>query len=149
MRAVIQRVTSAAVTVAGRLVGHIGRGLVILVGVSNGDCVPDVDYIVNKVRGLRLFGHDGREFSRSLADVDGEARVVSQFTLCGDCRHGRRPSFSLAAPPEEAKLRYEELVRKLVDSGTRVETGVFRATMELELINDGPVTVVLDSSRMF
>ena len=149
MRAVIQRVTSAAVTVDGRVVGHIGRGLVILVGVSNGDRVLDVDYIVNKVRSLRLFGHDGRDFSRSLADVDGEALVVSQFTLYGDCRHGRRPSFSLAAPPEEAQPRYEELVRKLIDSGTRVETGVFRATMDLELINDGPVTVVLDSSRMF
>ena len=149
MRAVIQRVTSAAVTVDGRVVGHIGRGLVSLVGVSNGDRVPDVDYIVNKVRSLRLFGHDGRDFSRSLADVDGEALVVSQFTLCGDCRHGRRPSFSLAATPDEAQPRYEELVRKLIDSGTRVETGVFRATMDLELINDGPVTVVLDSSRMF
>ena len=149
MRAVLQRVTSASVTVEGQVVGHIGRGLVILVGVGDGDRVSDVDYIANKVRSLRLFGHDDREFSRSLADVDGEALVVSQFTLYGDCRRGRRPSFSAAAPPEEAESCYEELVQKLIDSGTRVETGVFRATMDLELINDGPVTVVLDSSRMF
>lgn len=93
MRAVLQRVTSASVTVEGQVVGHIGRGLVLLVGVSDGDRVSDVDYIANKVRSLRLFGHDDREFSRSLADVDGEALVVSQFTLYGDCRRGRRPSF--------------------------------------------------------
>ncbi len=149
MRAVVQRVRSAAVTVDGEVVGRIARGVVVLVGIGREDGEADVAYVARKVRDLRLFEDEGGRLNRSLADVGGAALVVSQFTLYGDCRRGRRPSFDAAAAPREARPLYEALVRALRDSGTRVETGVFRAMMDVTLVNDGPVTVLLDSARTF
>ena len=149
MRAVVQRVRSAAVTVDGEVVGRIARGVVVLVGIGREDGEADVAYVARKVRDLRLFEDEGGRLNRSLADVGGSALVVSQFTLYGDCRRGRRPSFDAAAAPREARPLYEALVRALRDSGTRVETGVFRAMMDVTLVNDGPVTVLLDSARTF
>ena len=149
MRAVVQRVRSAAVTVDGEVVGRIARGVVVLVGIGREDGEADVAYVARKVRDLRLFEDEGGRLNRSLADVGGAALVVSQFTLYGDCRRGRRPSFDAAAAPREARPLYEALVRALRDSGTRVETGVFRAMMDVALVNDGPVTVLLDSARTF
>ena len=149
MRAVVQRVRSATVTVDGEVVGRIARGVVVLVGIGREDGEADVAYVARKVRDLRLFEDEGGRLNRSLADVGGAALVVSQFTLYGDCRRGRRPSFDAAAAPREARPLYEALVRTLRDSGTRVETGVFRAMMDVTLVNDGPVTVLLDSARTF
>lgn len=149
MRAVVQRVSSAAVTVDGQVTGRIARGLLILVGVGREDTPRDVKYVAGKVRDLRLFDDGAGKMNRSLKDVDGAALVVSQFTLYGDCRRGRRPSFDAAAPPDEARALYDALVRTLREAGTPVETGVFQAMMNVELVNDGPVTVLLDSARGF
>ena len=149
MRAVIQRVRSASVTVDGEIVGRIERGVVVLVGVGRDDGAVDVAYVARKVRDLRLFADDEGRLNLSLADVDGAALVVSQFTLYGDCRRGRRPSFDAAAAPPAARAVYEALVGALREAGTRVETGVFRAMMDVNLVNDGPVTVLLDSTRTF
>lgn len=149
MRAVVQRVSSAAVTVDGQVTGRIASGLLILVGVGREDTPRDVKYVAGKVRDLRLFDDGAGKMNRSLKDVDGAALVVSQFTLYGDCRRGRRPSFDAAAPPDEARALYDALVRTLREAGTPVETGVFQAMMNVELVNDGPVTVLLDSARGF
>ena len=149
MRAVIQRVRSASVTVDGEVVGRIARGVVVLVGIGGDDGAGDVAYVARKVRDLRLFEDEEGRLNRSLVEVGGAALVVSQFTLYGDCRRGRRPSFDAAAAPPEARAVYEELVGALRAAGTRVETGVFRAMMDVSLVNDGPVTVLLDSTRMF
>ena len=149
MRAVVQRVSSAAVTVDGQVTGRIASGLLILVGVGGEDTPRDVKYVAGKVRDLRLFDDGAGKMNRSLKDVDGAALVVSQFTLYGDCRRGRRPSFDAAAPPDEARALYDALVRTLREAGTPVETGVFQAMMNVELVNDGPVTVLLDSARGF
>lgn len=149
MRAVVQRVSSAAVTVDGQVTGRIARGLLILVGVGREDTPRDVKYVAGKVRDLRLFDDGAGKMNRSLKDVGGAALVVSQFTLYGDCRRGRRPSFDAAAPPDEARALYDALVRTLREAGTPVETGVFQAMMNVELVNDGPVTVLLDSARGF
>ncbi len=149
MRAVVQRVSSAAVTVDGQVTGRIARGLLVLVGVGREDGPRDVEYVARKVRDLRLFEDDVGKMNRSLTDIHGAALVVSQFTLCGDCRHGRRPSFDAAAPPDEARALYDAVVRTLREGGTPVETGVFQAMMDVELVNDGPVTVLLDSARVF
>ena len=150
MRAVVQRVSSARVTVDGRVTGEIGRGLLVLVGVGASDASTDVTYVAGKIRDRRVFeAEDGRPMDRSVADVGGAVLVVSQFTLYGDMRKGRRPSFDAAAPPDAARELYEALVRELRASQLPVETGEFKATMQVDLRNDGPVTVLLDSTRQF
>jgi D-aminoacyl-tRNA deacylase len=142
-------VTSASVTTDTHT-ASIGTGLLVLVGVERGDGPGDVEYIARKIQELRLFG-DGaaREFDRSVQDINGRVLVVSQFTLAADCRKGRRPSFDAAAPPELARPLYESVVVALRDAGLEVATGVFQAHMQVALVNDGPVTVLLDSRRQF
>ena len=149
MRAVLQRVSRARVTVDARTTGEIGPGLLALVGVEHGDGSPDVAYIAGKIRDVRVFEDDQQKMNCSVADANGRVLVVSQFTLCGDVRKGRRPSFDAAAPPEIARALYEALVSALRASGLTVETGEFRAMMQVELVNDGPVTILLDSRRRF
>jgi D-tyrosyl-tRNA(Tyr) deacylase len=154
MRAVVQRVTRAEAVVGDRTTGAIGHGLLVFVGVERADGPPDVAYIAAKVRDLRVFDDDGdetgrRRMNRSVVDVGGSVLVVSQFTLSGDVRRGRRPSFDEAAPPEEARALYDEVVRQLRAWGVRVETGEFQAMMKVRLVNDGPVTILLDSRRRF
>jgi len=149
MRAVIQRVKSAVVTVNDEVVGRIGPGLLVLAGVGKDDGQSDVDYIAQKIATLRLFSHNGRLLDLNVGEIGGGVLVVSQFTIFGDCRKGRRPSFDQAAPPELAESLYEALVAALQKHGLPVETGVFRAMMEVSLVNDGPVTVLLDSRKVF
>jgi D-aminoacyl-tRNA deacylase len=152
MRAVVQRVSSAAVVVDDRTVGRIARGVVALVGVEQGDGPADVQYIAGKIRDLRIFddpSDPARHLNRSVQDVGGAVLVVSQFTLAGDCRKGRRPSFDGAAVPQVAKPLYENVVRELEASGLTVATGEFQAMMQVSLVNDGPVTLLLDSRRRF
>jgi D-tyrosyl-tRNA(Tyr) deacylase len=145
MRAVLQRVTSAQVLVRGRQVGRIGAGLLVFVGVGKDDDSSDIDYIAGKVLGVRVFEDDEQRMNRSVTEMGGQILVVSQFTLYGDCRRGRRPSFDQAAPPAEARAIYENLVTKLRQSDLTVETGEFQAMMDVELVNDGPVTLLLES----
>jgi len=149
MRAVLQRVSHARVLVEGRVTGEIAAGLVILLGVGQGDTTEAAAYLAEKTAHLRIFDDDQGKMNRSLLDVGGAALVVSQFTLYGDARGQRRPSFIRAAPPEEGKRLYEEFVRALRALGVRVETGVFQARMSVELSNDGPVTLLLDSEKQF
>ena len=148
MRAVVQRVHHASVTVEGRVVGRIGRGLLVFAGVARDDGPADIEYIASKVRELRVFADDAGRMNRSMVEIDGELLVVSQFTLMGDVRKGRRPAFDAAAPPDVARETFEALLRRLREDG-RVETGVFQAHMDVELSNDGPVTILLDSRRGF
>ncbi len=145
MKAVIQRVKSASVHVDGRMTGEIGKGVLVLIGVGKGDGAKDVAYMVSKLPDLRIFEDGSGKFNLSLKEVGGGMLVVSQFTLFGDCRKGRRPSFTDAAEPAEAKELYEHLVVKLKEQGIPVATGEFQAKMEVHLINDGPVTILLDS----
>lgn len=145
MRAVIQRVSRAKVTVNGQVAGEIGRGLVVLVGVGTGDSAEDAAYLAGKIPFLRIFEDAEGKLNRSLLDIEGAALVVSQFTLYGDCRRGRRPSFATAAPPEKARQLYELFVSLLQEKGVPVATGVFQAHMDVELVNDGPVTLIIDS----
>jgi D-tyrosyl-tRNA(Tyr) deacylase len=145
MKAVIQRVTRASVEVEGRTVGAIGRGLVVLLGVAKGDGEADCRFMVEKLRGLRIFADDDGKMNRSLDQVGGAILLVSQFTLLANTRSGRRPGFEDAAPPQEAKRLYEAVLVALKAEGTALETGVFAAHMKVELVNDGPVTFVLDS----
>jgi D-aminoacyl-tRNA deacylase len=147
MRAVLQRVTGARVTVADREVGTIGRGIVALVGVEQGDGPGDADYIARKIRDLRIFEDAEGRMNLALGDVGGAVLAVSQFTLFADCRKGRRPSFLAAASPAEAKASYEGLVELLRREGVTVATGEFQAMMRVSLVNDGPVTILLDSRR--
>jgi D-tyrosyl-tRNA(Tyr) deacylase len=147
MRTVIQRVASARVRVGERITGEIGRGLLVFAGVEQGDEADDVKYIAAKVGDLRIFEDAEEKMNRSVADAGGALLVVSQFTLCGDCRKGRRPSFDAAAAPDVAKPIFEELVRELRAANLQVEIGEFRAHMDVELVNDGPVTILLDSRR--
>jgi D-tyrosyl-tRNA(Tyr) deacylase len=147
MRVVIQRVTEAHVDVAGATVGAIRTGLLVLVGVTSTDTQKDAESLADKIVHLRIFPDDVRRMNRSLLEARGELLVVSQFTLYGDCRKGRRPGFDEAAPPEQAKTLYDYFVERLRLSNTIVETGVFQAEMEVHLINDGPVTFVLDSNK--
>ncbi|HZT76657.1 MAG TPA: D-aminoacyl-tRNA deacylase [Vicinamibacterales bacterium] len=146
VRAVIQRVSSASVA-AGAHTAAIGPGLLALVGVERGDGPADADYIARKIRELRLFPDGNKAFDRSVEEIGGRVMVVSQFTLAADCRKGRRPSFDAAAPPDEARPLYDAVVRALEDAGLDVATGVFQADMQVSLVNDGPVTVILDSRR--
>ena len=147
MRACIQRVSSARVVVDGETVGEIGRGLLVLLGVAAEDADADLRWMVDKVVGLRVFEDADGKMNLALADVGGELLVVSQFTLLGDCRRGRRPSFIGAAPPEKAEKMYEQFVDAARQLGVRVATGRFRRHMSVELVNDGPVTIFLDSSE--
>ncbi|NWF92875.1 MAG: D-tyrosyl-tRNA(Tyr) deacylase [Syntrophaceae bacterium] len=147
MRAVIQRVKSASVHVDGRVSGRIGKGLLILLGVARGDDEKDVSFMVSKLPDLRIFEDETGKFNLSLKETGGELLVVSQFTLYGDCRKGRRPSFTEAEEPTAAKALYERLVSRLREEGIPVETGEFQAKMEVHLINDGPVTLILDSKK--
>jgi D-aminoacyl-tRNA deacylase len=149
MRAVVQRVAGARVRVGDRTVGEIGRGLLVLLGVADDDEAADVHYMVSKVRDLRIFDDDGGKMNRTVVETSGGVLVVSQFTLCGDVRRGRRPSFDSAAPPALARALYEDVVRDLRSSGLQVATGEFQARMAVELVNDGPVTILLDSKKLF
>ncbi len=145
MRAVVQRVGSASVAVGGERAGAIGRGLLVLLGVTHADTADDAAYLAGKIAGLRVFEDGQGKMNLGAADVGGAVLVVSQFTLYGDCRKGRRPSFDAAAAPPHAEAMYEEFVRRLRVLGVPVSTGVFQAHMQVELVNDGPVTLVLDS----
>lgn len=148
MRAVIQRVTEARVRVGERIVGEIGRGLLVLLGIGRDDGPEQVRYIAGKIRDARLFeGENNKPMDRSVVEIGGAVLVVSQFTLYGDMRRGRRPSFDGAAPPELARALYEDLVRELRAAPLPVATGEFQAMMRVELVNDGPVTILLDSDR--
>ncbi len=149
MRAVVQRVSSARVTVGERVTGEIGPGLLVLLGVEQGDGPADLQYITAKIRDLRIFPDDDGKMNRSVLDMQGAVLVVSQFTLSGDARNGRRPSFASAAPPQIARALYEDVVRELTASGLRVATGEFQAMMQVALVNDGPVTILLDSRKTF
>ena len=148
MRAVVQRVSEARVRVGDRLTGEIARGLVVLVGIGRDDGPEDVRYVAGKIRDARIFQADnGKPMDRSVVDAGGAILVVSQFTLYGDMRKGRRPSFDAAAAPENARSLYEDLVRELRAVPLPVATGEFQATMRVELVNDGPVTILIDSAR--
>jgi len=145
MKAVIQRVTRASVQVEGKTVGQIESGLLVLLGVAKGDGELDGRFLVEKIRTLRIFSDEQGKMNRSLVDIGGSVLLVSQFTLLGRTANGRRPSFDEAAPQDEAKRLYEQVIAGLRDHSTHVETGVFAAHMQVELLNDGPVTFVLDS----
>lgn len=149
MRAVLQRVTQAQVAVEGRVEGQIGRGIVVLLGIEQGDTPDDARYLADKTIQLRIFDDAEGKMNLALPEVGGALLVVSQFTLLGDCRKGRRPSFVQAAAPESAQPLYETFVAAAGAQGVPVATGVFRAMMELTLVNDGPVTLLLDSRKRF
>ena len=149
MRAVIQRVTEASVRIVGEIVGQIGQGYMILIGVEVGDEEKDFQYIATKVPNLRIFEDENGKMNRSILDVGGEILAVSQFTLLGDARSSRRPGFTQAARPEVANPMYERLVQHWRDMGIHVETGRFGADMKVSLINDGPVTMLMDSHKLF
>lgn len=147
MRAVVQRVSRARVIVEGKVTGEIGPGLVVLLGVRREDSAAAVSYLAEKVANLRIFEDDQGKMNRSLLETGGSALVVSQFTLYGDARGQRRPSYLRAAPPEQAKALYDEFVEALCALSVKVETGVFQAMMSVELVNEGPVTILMDSEK--
>jgi len=147
MRAVVQRVSSAQVTVGEEVVGKIGAGLLVLLGVAKSDTQADADYLASKILGLRIFDDENGKMNLSLAETRGSVLAVSQFTLYGDARKGRRPSFDEAAPPQLANELYQHFVRKIREAGFTCQTGRFQAMMTVELVNDGPVTILLDSPR--
>ncbi|MBF0528028.1 MAG: D-tyrosyl-tRNA(Tyr) deacylase [Deltaproteobacteria bacterium] len=146
MKAVIQRVAEAKVTVDGEIVGAINQGLLILLGVAQNDTSADADYLANKIVTLRIFQDDAGKMNRSLIDISGQALIVSQFTLWGDCRKGRRPSFTQAAAPNLAEKLYQEFIARVAAGGVPVATGRFGALMKVFLVNDGPVTFILDTT---
>jgi D-tyrosyl-tRNA(Tyr) deacylase len=149
MRAVIQRVSRARVQVDGQTTGEIGQGLLILLGVAQGDTPREADYLLDKIINLRIFEDAGGKMNLSLLETGGQLMVISQFTLYADCRKGRRPSFTDAAPPGEAEKLYDYFVDAARKRGLQVATGIFQALMEVELVNFGPVTILLDSSKIF
>ena len=149
MRAVVQRVKEAKVVVEGKTVGEIGHGLLVFLGVEQADEIEDAEYLVSKIINLRIFKDDEQKFNLSLIDVKGKMLVVSQFTLLGDCRKGRRPSFSDAAPPEKAQKLYEDFMKLVAKNNITVASGEFQAMMDVALVNDGPVTMLLDSKKLF
>lgn len=149
MRAVVQRVKEARVEIGGRVVGEIEKGLLIFLGIGEEDTERDCEYLVNKIINLRIFPDEKDLMNLSLMDTDGSALVVSQFTLWGDCRKGRRPSFAKAARPEKARVLYEYFIAVMRNKGVNAETGEFQEMMDVDLINDGPVTLLLDSSKDF
>ena len=148
MRAVIQRVSRASVRINENTTGQIGHGLVVLLGIRSEDTTRDLQWLADKIVHLRIFGDDEGKMNRSLADIDGEMLIVSQFTLYGDCRKGRRPGYSNAAPPEIAEPLYQQFIEAVASQQISVATGTFRAAMEVELVNDGPVTLLLDSEKI-
>lgn len=147
MRAVVQRVRSASVSVQGETIGSIAGGLVVLVGIRRGDTGDDAAWLAEKIVNLRIFDDQSGKMNRSLADIDGEMLIVSQFTLYGDCRKGRRPGYSEAAPPEDAEPLYEQFIGCVKRLGTKTATGRFQAMMQVELTNDGPVTLLVDTDK--
>lgn len=149
MRAVVQRVSRASVTVESRVAGTIEQGLLVLLGVTQGDTEADADYLADKIAGLRIFEDADEKMNLSVFDVGGAVLAVSQFTLYGDVRRGKRPSFDAAARPEHAKKLYDYFVEKIRAAGLRCETGVFQAMMDVKLVNSGPVTILLDSTKAF
>ena len=149
MKAVLQRVSRAKVTVDGEIIGEIGKGILVLLGVANADSEKEANYLLEKTVNLRIFEDAAEKMNLSLLDVKGELLVVSQFTLYGDTRKGRRPSYIEAAPPEKANQLYEFFVSEARKQISKVETGKFQAMMDVELVNDGPVTILLDSSKQF
>ena len=149
MRAVVQRVAKSRVTVDDRVSGEIGKGLMILIGVEDGDTEKDASYIASKTAGLRIFEDENYKRNLSVKDVGGDILAVSQFTLLGDVRKGKRPSFSSAARPEEADRLYQKVIEELRQDGLRVEEGVFQTHMMVDILNDGPVTILLDSRKNF
>lgn len=149
MRAVVQRVSRARVTVKEWTCGEIGHGLLVLLGVGKGDSEADATYLAEKIAGLRVFEDEDGKMNRGVKDVAGSVLAVSQFTLYGDVRKGKRPSFDGAAPPEEARRLYEFFVDRMREAGLRCETGRFQEMMQVELVNEGPVTILLDSSKAF
>lgn len=149
MRAVVQRVTRGSVTVDGEVTGQIGRGYVVLLGVSREDDARAADYLAEKIAGLRVFEDEDGKMNRSIQEVGGSILAISQFTLYGDVRRGRRPGFDRAARPELAEPLYERFVSRLRELGIPVETGRFQTHMEVELVNDGPVTILVDSEKSF
>ena len=149
MRAVVQRVSLARVSVNGQTSGEIGLGLLVLLGVGAGDARTDADYLAEKTIGLRIFEDNDGKMNLSVAEVGGALLVVSQFTLFGDARRGKRPSFEAAAPPVQARELYEYFVERVRGAGLRCETGRFQETMRVELVNEGPVTILLDSAKVF
>jgi D-aminoacyl-tRNA deacylase len=149
MRAVVQRVSASSVTVDDKVTGKIGRGLMVLIGVEEGDTEKDAEYIAGKVTGLRIFEDENNKLNLSVKDIGGEILAVSQFTLLGDVRKGKRPSFTKAAPHEEANELYRKTVELMQADGIHVEEGIFRADMMVEIHNDGPVTILLDSGKAF
>ena len=149
MRAVVQRVSRAKVTVNGGTAGQIGRGLLVLLGVGHSDSESDADYLCDKIVGLRVFEDENGKMNRSVAEAGGQLLVVSQFTLYGDVRRGKRPSFDDAAPPQRARELYEYFVNRVRLAGVPCETGRFQEMMQVELLNEGPVTILLDSAKLF
>ena len=149
MRAVLQRVTACTVRVDGNTTGSIGRGILVYIGIENTDSLKDLEYMVRKVTALRIFPDEEGRMNLSVKDIHGEILVVSQFTLCADTRKGNRPSYNSAALPETAKNMYNSFVEKLKKTGLKVATGRFQASMEVDYINDGPVTILIDSKKTF
>jgi D-aminoacyl-tRNA deacylase len=149
MRAVVQRVSRAKVSVNGEVTGEIGRGLLVLLGVAAEDAESDADYLAEKIAGLRIFEDENGKMNRGLAEIGGSVLVVSQFTLYGDVRRGKRPSFDAAAAPAKARPLYEYLVGRIRAAGLACETGRFQEMMQVQLVNDGPVTILLDSAKVF
>jgi D-tyrosyl-tRNA(Tyr) deacylase len=149
MRAVVQRVSRARVDVSGKTVGEIGRGLLVFLGVGHGDSEKDAEFLANKIAHLRVFSDEQGLMNRSVIEVEGDVLVVSQFTLWGDCQKGRRPSFTRAAPPDRARALYEDFVRHIRGKGLAVATGEFQEMMDVHLVNDGPVTMLIDTEKSF
>lgn len=149
MRTVVQRVSRAQVSIENKIKGSIGKGLVVFVGISATDSEKDIQWLAEKIVHLRIFEDDAGKMNTSLTDIEGEMLIVSQFTLYGDCRKGRRPGFSGAAPPLKAEPYYQKFVQEVKSKGIQVATGTFQADMQVELINDGPVTLLLDSEKKF
>ena len=147
MRALLQRVSKASVLVEEERVGEIGHGLVVLLGVHTSDTGADLNWLADKIVNLRVFADSEGKMNKSLADIDGEMLIVSQFTLYGDCRKGRRPGYSEAAPPEKAAAMYEQFISEVNSRGIKTASGRFQAYMQLSLVNDGPVTLMLDSAK--
>ena len=149
MRAIVQRVTSSSVTVENKIVSEIDKGLLVLLGIGRDDENDDLDYLFSKILGLRIFEDENQKMNLSLEDVQGELLVVSQFTLYGDVRKGRRPSFSDSAPPEKGELFYRKFIDKCREKRIITKEGIFGADMEVNLVNDGPVTIMIDSKKTF
>ena len=149
MRSIVQRVSYAKVSVNGEIKGEIGKGVLVLLGVCDEDTNEDLVYLADKISGLRIFEDENEKMNLSVEAIKGEILVVSQFTLFGDCRKGKRPSFSSAGKPEFANEMYEKFIKYLKDKGIKTECGVFGADMKVELLNDGPVTLMLDSKKLF